>query len=1072
MVRGNWQRRVEQSTERRTAAKLQKEQRRINKQRSNSISGTNNATDNSNDYRISFEKLNEWLILNGNGIGILCNEDDNKGDANDQDKVSESITIDIWTDTRPESRLEYMPQQQDDNNVDFNDSEDYDNGRKGKGGRFKGGNKMVKGKRGGFKKSKGKSHPNANNKHKDNDNVATAAMASRDRSNSTSQQQQQKDDRLCAKEFYLGKDSCKGSTSYNKHQHGSNKKGGRKSRSDSIGGIEDNSTSGCTYQHYHQLPKFKRNHKVKSQKPLTLYQVLHEKYIPTHSTSDDVIKPMSSLPVKVRDSTLKSSYNANTKEGSSCVDMMFHSRFTVENKQPQGIDNDGSNASSSSEDESDVKQDKVEQQPIISQTLHQLLTKEKIQPTSIVYLTIQGILIYDRHRTNGLVVSDKEEQFLLYGTIIELSIEEEMHLDQLMIEEQQQQQQGPMIIHQELTHHLLDEILSYCDDKCVATLPQVCKSWRCEVGTRSPQLWKMLLFRHGWPFSIQMRTSEEDDDVDVLDECKQTKETFISHYTVVRDVRAIADACNHMTTGASGNKQHSIGRESAVQLFKATKGAPSLRKTRDNQCQVKIWSNTAYSEEGSSTRALAAYEDCTLRLFEVVRGGGNDSNSIIVRQVVNLRPTPSSFSTKKDSCDLVSIDIDDDSVACFIEESVEDQHDDADEQQLIKPWLTIISREDLIVAGNEGLVEDDCIQAYDLRASIIDFILGGSDEPGVYDELQESLHNYLSAYEDKSHVHISVTPKVVACGKGIFLFHAFIRIPAGLSLDDEEGNEPSISGHPGIQGHRLFLFSSRFGTIIKSLHLERYREGTTLFASRPFKRRSDSDTPAVLCTNILITLTMPILFMSVEVKRDGVADIIKKSMVESEAMAPWSQMLASLTSSYAVYSTDPLQGPVLHIMNTKDTTHQSIEVSGQDYILHNVCIFHEEYVAVIISKRPNEGEEEDEFDGQWFGINDSTYALIVYHISSRQEVYRGPLPAETLSIACTDDTLAANISHHGFVITGSTSRDFARSELKVNDDNMATPSGKTKKKKPGQRKKRESKKDGFARGMRGVGRQC
>jgi len=632
MVRGNWQRRVEQSTERRTAAKLQKEQRR-NKQRSNSLSTYTTAT--SNDYKISFEKLDEWLILKGDGIGVLC-EDDKKGIDIKEDKVSSSITIDIWTDTRPESRFEYLPQKQhDDDNVDFNDSdEDYDNGRKvGKGGRFKG-NKMVKGKRGGFKKSKGKSHPNANNKHRDNNDI-TVVGSSRDRSNSTSQQYKNvKDERLCAKEFYLGKDTCKG-TSYNKQQHGGSKKGGRKGRSDSIGNIEDNST-GCTYQHYHQLPKFKRNHKIKSQKPLTLYQVLHEKYVPTHSTSDDVIKPMSSLPVKVRDAALKSSYNANTKEGSSCVDMMYHTRFTVENKEPQGIDNDGSNISSSSGDESDdEQQDKdKQQQSIISQTLHQLLTKEKIQPTSIVYLTIQGILIYDRHRTNGLVVSDKEEQFLLYGTIIELSAEEEMHLDQQMDEEQQQQlNAGPMIIHQELTHHLLDEILSYCDDKCVSTLPQVCQSWRDEVGTRSPQLWKMLLFRHGWPFG--MKTSEgENDDVDVLDECKQTKETFISHYTVVRDVRAIVDACNYMTTGSSSNRQHScIGRESAVQLFKATKGAPSLRKTRDNQCQVKIWSNTAYSED-SSTRALAAYEDCTLRLFEVVRGGGgsDNSNSIICRQ--------------------------------------------------------------------------------------------------------------------------------------------------------------------------------------------------------------------------------------------------------------------------------------------------------------------------------------------------------------------------------------------------------------------------------------------------------
>ena len=53
-------------------------------------------------------------------------------------------------------------------------------------------------------------------------------------------------------------------------------------------------------------------------------------------------------------------------------------------------------------------------------------------------------------------------------------------------------------VHERLTHHVLDEILSY-SDACAAVLPRVCRCWRDEIGTRSPQLWKTLLRRHGWP---------------------------------------------------------------------------------------------------------------------------------------------------------------------------------------------------------------------------------------------------------------------------------------------------------------------------------------------------------------------------------------------------------------------------------------------------------------------------------------------------------------------------------------------------------------------------------------------
>ncbi len=43
------------------------------------------------------------------------------------------------------------------------------------------------------------------------------------------------------------------------------------------------------------------------------------------------------------------------------------------------------------------------------------------------------------------------------------------------------------------------------------------------------------------------------------------------------------------------------------------------------------------------------------------------------------------------------------------------------------PWMTVIPREDFVCAGNEGVLDDDCIQSIDLRASILDFIMAAPD---------------------------------------------------------------------------------------------------------------------------------------------------------------------------------------------------------------------------------------------------------------------------------------------------------------------------------------------------------
>ena len=1051
MVRGNWQRRIERTEARRKAEKERKEQRR-NRQRSNSLAG-----EYISDYKASYRRLEEWLDDKGDSIGVSYeDDDDNRNGGGD---IS-CITVDIWTDARPHTRSEYYaPNSVNDDVNFFNDVDSDEDDGGGRKGRFKG-KKKERGHRGGFKKTKGgKSHPNTKNKHENETTVG------RDRSGSLSQQQQNnvEDERLCAQEFYFGKDKCKGTKKLQFKQQK-----GRRGRSDSLGGDDDN--GGCSFQHYHQLPKAKR----KQEGALTLNQVLSEKFEPHHiqyQNNDDVhtSKPMASLPVSAKDYALKSSFNAlvdnDLNDSAPCIDMVYHSRFSVENKAAIAPDSDiGSVSSDKSVNEGDYEQDdgsssdhdeNETKQSRVNHALQNILEEEKILPTSIVYITIQGILVYDRNR-RGLVFTEKEERFLLYGNAIELTAEEE----EMYLRDNDEDQTGnqPIHIHEQLTHHLLDEILSYCEDAAVSVLPQICRSWRDEVGTRSPILWKMLLNRHRWPSDVN------GDSDDVLEQCQQSKEAFISHYTVVRDVRALVNSCIYIS-GGGGSGNANVGSDAALQVFKATKGAPVLSKNRDSQCLVKVWPS-AYSEN-ERPRALAAYEDLSLRLFEVVRGGseinshGSSHTSINCRQVVCLRATPPSVSQKKDSVAVISIGLDENSVACFVEESVERE---GWQDNYIHPWMTVISRDDIVCAGNEGMLEDDCIHSHDLRAVILDFILG---DDSLHDELQEALHIYLSSNlgdGDTSGVCIVVTPNIIPCGKGNFLFHAFIEVPS--TIDDDITD--------GCQGHRLFLFSSRFGVIVKSLHLERYREGTTLFASRPFKRRPDVSTSgSVMCTNILISgPTMPLLFMSVEIDRDG-ADIIKKSMIDGDELAPWSQMCASLTSTHALYSTDPLQGPVLHIKRipssfdemSTTSAYQSIEVGERNCVVRDIFVIREHYVVLIIGTRSNHEEEEDEIDGQWFGIN-SSLELVVYHIHSRQEMYRSNVPSEALSIDCIGETLAMNVSNLGFVITGENARDVARIETDESNT-ISSPPGKNSKSKKNKRQAGSGKKkDGFARGMR------
>ena len=268
---------------------------------------------------------------------------------------------------------------------------------------------------------------------------------------------------------------------------------------------------------------------------------------------------------------------------------------------------------------------------------------------------------------------------------------------------------GAPRIHKRLGHHVLDEILSYSNNACVIVLPRVCRYWRDKIGTRSPQLWRMLLDRHGWP-ATRVNGNNGNDDIDGANDSpllcvSRFRDAFIAHYKVVRDIKASVNAIRYISGGGAigsiANAGAKIRRESAIQIFKCTKGAPFLERNEwGDQCIVRIWSCDTNDDVGSP-RALAVYpEDCTLRLFEVVCGNGNDgvsnsSTGVKCRQIVCLRVAPPSILRKKDSCLVVSMDLNDAHVACLVKESLKwDKL--IDQIRPVNPWLVAVSREDVV----------------------------------------------------------------------------------------------------------------------------------------------------------------------------------------------------------------------------------------------------------------------------------------------------------------------------------------------------------------------------------------
>jgi len=1051
-MRGNWQRRVERTEARRVANKLQKEQRRAKRHLS---SNNDDKAQRATWYRL----LSEWL----DDTDFFPSDDDPGDDSEKGGSGQYNLIVDIWTDARPKDRQEYLPTNlKSSHGVNSDDDFEEEDGRGGKGR-----SKPKTKDRGGFKKSKGKkkAHPNTKQKTEEEDVVRIRRES---RSNSMSVKD---DDKLCAKEFFFGKEKCPAGKQLQQRQ-----KGGKR-------GNHDANTAGCSLQHYHQFPKVKS--KIRQSPPLTLVQVVNGKYQPHPNNNNDGKHP-TALPLKVREACLQYAYDAmlgtddngedaagSSIEANMGIENIYHTRiYVTDDASKDQEDNEG--------DENDGRPD---QRSAVVDALEQLLDREKLSQTSLVYLTIQGVLVYDLNR-GGLVFSEAEEDFLVSGEDIDMDAFLQYNAVDTV------QSTGPSHIHEEMNHHVLYDILSFLPDEAAAVLPQVCKSWRDEVGTKSPQLWKMLLNRHNWPFSVR-----NDDQVTtgVKTDTDAYKDAFISHYVAVRDIRAIASAAG-LLCGESNdfNTVDKSGLEYAMQRYKSTKGAPVFNDEENHPAQVKIWSESVYAKKVGA-RALVAYtHDYTLRLFEVVprnnsQGSQNSSTarSTKCRQIACVKAVPPSVSQRRaGTYALGGIGLDEDNVACLFSCAPENL-----EQIPIDPpahFLSIISRDDLACAGNEGHIDDDSLREFDIRAMILDFLLCGADH---VDHLQTALHEYLSfgQHGDTSHITVEVSPSLVSCGQGFFLFLAFIDIPVGSNDDtgDSDDDGSSINSLSRV-GHRVFLFSIKKGRIVKSLRFpaDPFGSGFYLHASNPVQNHfitGNVSSVRKLCTNVVIKSFDSAdewLIFSVHIAKNGTVDMQMKTLIDGHQIEPVQTvdpMPVVVMSNCAIFAAKCGCLVFLHDKENEESllkvVHR-INVGGSSTEIYDIFGIREEYVAVVLGTSQGRGDDEEAVAGEWFGLDEEQSPrreVAVFHVSSRQELFRCQLPyiyPLMFHMDCFGDTIAANVAKLGFVIAGGNAREVAMAALNDEVDTNQTPTKTTKAKK----KRLASlasgrKKDGFARGM-------
>jgi hypothetical protein len=231
----------------------------------------------------------------------------------------------------------------------------------------------------------------------------------------------------------------------------------------------------------------------------------------------------------------------------------------------------------------------------LSKFVAERLAENETPVSSACYVALNGVLVFDRFR-GGILLDERE----FFGVVVDVNTAAMDRRTSSVGSELSGEYDTDDFL--TLPSTILEHILLFLPDTAVAAAAQACKAWYHEIGQHSPNLWHQLLERRGWPIP-----QEKDDDDDGTINRQKCRSSFMEHYMVLRDVRALSAA-----TLAVVSRQTVPEIEMAYQDYSRRKHAP---QSSDDCVGIHQW---------SEKRVLVAYgEECSLRLFETTRSADN-----------------------------------------------------------------------------------------------------------------------------------------------------------------------------------------------------------------------------------------------------------------------------------------------------------------------------------------------------------------------------------------------------------------------------------------------------------------
>ena len=776
---------------------------------------------------------------------------------------------------------------------------------------------------------------------------------------------------------------------------------------------------------------------------------------------------------------------------SGSMDMLYHIRIPIPNDIGSATSTCSSNKNSTEEDDNDVFRS------TISDLVSGKLNSNACSIASIVYMVIstpsKDVLLYDRNRENGLVISD------FVSDILGVEGDDSTENDGAIL--------NPA---KDLPISVLEHILDFVDATTVAAAAQVCKAWNREIGHASPNLWRHMLEKRSWPLPLHIGKNagifdphdtnaslHEKETSDIV--AQHLRDEFVKHYSVNRDIRAIQMALTGLLTKRSPEE-----REMTFQSFAARRGSPQA----PNRCVgVEVW---------GPNRVLAAYSnDCTLRLFQAVskgKCGKNDAydglSEKYCREVVCTSIDPFK-STKKKSCFIESMGLDDDVVGCLC--TVTDETSNSNDN-LHKHILVILSRDDLLLSDSSSTEasgrirepEEGALSVIDIEEAVLNYILCLD----YVDARLLRLHDFLSMGGHIEDTEILVSRSMASCGYGRFMIEVAISIPM---LDDEHDDDEDSLSHMGgmmlLLDRKLFLISSSLGAIVwmgdsnaPTENLRPRQEDMTLVSLRGPRPAQGTRTA---CNVTTVPHYYASTIMSCDIDPSGsiegnfVLGSSEWSREERITEADWTESLDG-PRPVVMTPTDIVVGDTLtrqrdgengarefktiitfysRSPSEKDSAAANSSCKlliGENCAIDHMVRYGDDYVILLCRYFPanNNNEIEDvDADETLHHHRLSQVHAITIHVPNRQAIERLCLyedyGSNKLSFSVVGNTVACGVWLKGLIMTGSDVRAVGTSDATgtILEQDVSPSKVSRKKGNKARRSKGKKVKDGFQRGM-------